>query len=217
MSSTWRPFSPPPTNLCQLRAFLGLTSYYRRFIKDFSKIARPLYDLLKKDQAYKWEKEQRGAFKALKAELISAPILRYPNFSRPFLLHTDASGTRLGAVLAQLMDDNKEYAVAYASKSLTGAEKNYHVTELECLAVVWAIEHFHQYLGTTPFQLVTDHSALKWLKTTELKGSRARWILRLEPYNFTIVHRASKKHSNADALSRIHNVQREEACWPFPG
>lgn len=132
-------------NLRQLRAFLGLASYYRRFIKDFSKIVWPLYDLLKKNKAYEWGKEQREAFKILKQKLVIAPILRYPNFSKPFYLHTDASGTGLGAVLAQTSEDKKEYAVAYASRSLMGAERNYHMTELECLAVVWVVEHW-----TTP-------------------------------------------------------------------
>lgn len=87
---------------------------------------------------------------------------------------TNASGTELGTILAQVTENKKEYAVVYASRSLMGAEKNYHVTKLECLAVVWGIKHFHQYLGTTHFYLVTDHSALKWLKTTELKGRQAR-------------------------------------------
>jgi hypothetical protein len=133
--------------------------------------------------------------------------LRYSDFTKSFFLHTDAFGTGLGAVLAQRDQENKEYAVAYASRSLTKAERNYAATELECLAVVWAVEHFHQYLGTTPFLLITDHSALKWLKTTELKGRQARWIMRLEPYNYTIIHRAGRKHNNADAMSRMYETE----------
>jgi hypothetical protein len=129
--------------------------------------------------------------------------LQYPNFEKPFYLHTDASSTGLGAVLAQKDDDKREYAVAYASRSLSHAERNYSTTEQECLAVIWAVEHFKHYFGTTHFYIVTDHVALKWLRTTELKGRRARWIFRLEPYNFTILHRAGKKHNNADTLSRL--------------
>jgi RNase H-like domain found in reverse transcriptase/Reverse transcriptase (RNA-dependent DNA polymerase) len=194
---------PRPINLRTLRRFLGLASYYRKFIKDFSKRAKPLNQLLQKDEPFDWKAEQQQAFEWLKHQLITAPILRYPNFKKTFYLHTDASGTGLGAVLAQKDEDNKEYAVAYASRSLNKAERNYSTTEQECLAVIWAVEHFRHYFGTTHFFVVTDHAALKWLGTTELKGRRARWILRLEPYNFTILHRAGRKHNNADSLSRL--------------
>lgn len=193
---------PTPRNLRQLRGFIGLASYYRRFIKNFSSIARPLHRLLEKNIPYKWEEDQRNAFEILKRHLISAPILRYPDFDRTFYLHTDASGTGLGAILSQIDDKKNEYVVAYASRGLTRPERNYAATELECLAVIWGIEYFHHYLGMKPFIVVTDHSALKWLETSKLKGRRARWILRLQPYNYTIVHRAGKRHTNVDALSR---------------
>src|SRR6185369_1390656 len=128
-------------------------------------------------------------------------------FKQPFYLHTDASGTGLGAVLTQRDKNNKKFAVAYASRSLTKPERNYSTTEQECLAVIWAVEHFHQYLGTSQFYLITDHSALQWLKTSELKGRRARWILRLEPYNYTVIHRPGRKHNNADAMSRMYEAE----------
>ena len=198
---------PVPTTIRQLRGFLGLASYYRKFIKGFSTIAKPLNKLLEKEALYLWTEEQQKSFETLKKHLISAPILRYPDFEKPFYLHTDASGTGIGAVLAQKDDDNKEYAVAYASRSLNKAERNYATTEQECLAVVWAVEHFHQYIGTNHFVLITDHSALQWLRTSELKGRRARWILRLEPYNYTIKHRAGRKHNNADAMSRMYEME----------
>lgn len=194
---------PTPHNLRTLRGFLGLASYYRKFIDQFSAVAKPLNKLLQKNVPYVWDKEQQQAFEQLKEYLITAPILQHPKFDQPFYLHTDASGSGLGAVLAQKDKDNREYAIAYASRSLTKAEVNYNTTELECLAIVWAVEHFRHYYGTAPFFVITDHSALKWLRSTELKGKRARWILRLEPYNFTIVHRAGRKHNNADTLSRI--------------
>ena len=195
---------PIPHNLRTLRGFIGLASYYRKFINKFSDIAKPLNKLLQKDEPFLWSSEQQQAFDRLKQYLTTAPILQYPDFSKPFYLHTDASGYGLGAVLAQKDDENKrEFAIAYASRSLTNAEQNYHTTDQECLAVVWAVEHFRHYFGTDHFFIVTDHSALKWLHTSELKGRRARWILRLEPYNYTIIHRAGRKHNNADTLSRL--------------
>jgi len=194
-----------PTNVRQLRGFLGLASYYRKFIENFSKIAKPLNKLLQKDTEYEWMEDQQKAFDTLKNKLIIAPILRHPNFNVPFYLHTDASGTGLGAVLVQ-REGTREHVIAYASRSLNNAEQNYCTTDLECLAVVWAVEHFRQYFGTSHFYIITDHSALQWLKTAELKGKRARWILRLEPYNYTILHRPGRKHNNADSLSRMYEI-----------
>ena len=195
---------PTPHNLRTLRGFIGLASYYRKFINKFSDIAKPLNKLLQKDEPFVWSKEQRKAFELLKHHLITAPILQHPKYDKPFYLHTDASSFGLGAVLAQKDEENKrEFAIAYASRSLNTAEKNYSATDLECLAVIWAVEYFRHYFGTDHFYVVTDHSALKWLHTSELKGRRARWILRLEPYNYTIIHRAGRKHNNADSLSRL--------------
>ena len=114
-------------------------------------------------------------------------------------------------VLSQIKEDGKEHVIAYASKSLNNAEKNYSVTEQECLAVVWAIRHFQHYLGLKPFEVITDHSALKWLQTAKMPtGRRARWIMDLQQYDFTIKHRAGKLNANADALSRI---ELEFSCF----
>ena len=125
-----------PTNIRQIRGFLGLASYYRKFIKEFSRIAKPLNLLLQKDQPYYWGDKQEKAFQTLKNHLITAPILQYPNFKQPFYVHTDASQSGLGAVLAQLDENKKEHAIVYASRSLNKAEQNYSATELECLAVI---------------------------------------------------------------------------------
>ena len=164
--------------------------------------------LLQKDQPFHWDEEQENAFNLLKHHLITSPIIRYPDFERPFIVYTDASGTGLGAVLQQKDDKGQEYVVAYASRSLSKAEQNYAPTELECLAIIWAIEHFHYYLGTKEFTLITDHSALQWLQNkTPLKGKYAQWVLRLQPYNFKIIHRPGRVHNNADALSRIEYVE----------
>src|SRR3989337_651521 len=165
-------------------------------------------DLLKKDIPFKWTTKQQIAFDRLKERLIQAPMLTYPDFERPFTLYTDASGTGLGAVLAQKQEDNLEHVIAYASRSLNQAERNYAVTDQECLAIVWAIEHFHHFLELLPFEVVTDHSALKWLQTSKLpKGRRARWMMKLQQYNFTIRHRPGKLNDNADALSRMYEQE----------
>ena len=198
---------PIPTNLRELRSALGLFSYYRKFIKDFSKIAKPMLTLLKKDTPFEWTNKQQTAFNYLKKRLMTAPILEYPDFSKPFVLYTDASGTGLGAVLSQHDEGGKERVIAYASRSLNKAETNYPITDQECLAIVWAIKHFEQYLSE-PFKVVTDHSALKFLQKCKVPtGRRARWIMYLQQFKFEIVHRPGKENKNADALSRQYEVE----------
>src|SRR5215471_6787003 len=130
-------------------------------MKDFSRLADPLYDLLKKDAPYEWTNHQQQSFDFLKQKLIEAPIVRYPDFTKPFFLYTDASGTGLGAVLSQ-KDAQEEYVIAYASRTLSAAERNYGITEQECLAVIWGIKYFRHYLYGSKFTIITDHSALKW-------------------------------------------------------
>jgi hypothetical protein len=216
---------PKPRTVTELKGFLGLASYYRRFIKDFSSIAKPLNDL-QKDLEYKkdvkqkiqnqsieitkkWKEDQEKSFETLKEKLCTTPVLAYPDFEKDFILHTDASGFALGAVLSQIGEDKKEHPIYYASKSLTKAEQNYSTTELECYAVVWAVEKFYQYLEGNNFKIITDHYALKWLKNNALKGRRARWILKLQPYmnSMEIIHKEGRKHKNADALSRLRSTQ----------
>jgi Reverse transcriptase (RNA-dependent DNA polymerase)/RNase H-like domain found in reverse transcriptase/Spumavirus aspartic protease (A9) len=198
---------PVPQNLTQLRAFLGLASYYRRFIKDFSKISTPLYELLKKNIPYDWTDERQQVFQFLKNKLITAPILAYPDFSKPFLLFTDASLTALGAVIEQEGSDGLKRPIAYASRSTSAAERNYSSTELECAAVVWAVNYFRPYLYGKHFTIYTDHSALQWLLKLKaikngLTGRMARWQLILQPYDYEIKYRPGTVNANADALSR---------------
>jgi len=195
---------PRPKNTTQLRGFLGLASYYRRFVPNFARITMPLNGLLKKGIIYQWTSKQDEAFNALKECLVTSPILMFPNFKEQFILFTDASISGLGAILSQLNEKGQEHVIAYASRALSKAEKNYAATELECLAVVWAIKHFHAYVYGQRFKLITDHSALKHLFNTAMPtGRTARWIMKLQMYDFETVHRAGKKHSNVDSLSRI--------------
>jgi hypothetical protein len=195
---------PTPKNVRNLRGFLGLASYYRRFVKDFSRKAAPLYYLTKKGVNYEWTDDQEAAFQELKTCLTTAPILAYPNFQERFILHTDASTVGLGAVLAQKNEEGREHVVAYASRGLNSAERNYSATELECLAVVWAVKQFRVYIYGQEFDLVTDHAALKWLVNhTAPHGRTARWVMQLQEFRPTIVYRKGATHQNADALSRI--------------
>jgi transposase InsO family protein/predicted aspartyl protease len=198
----------PPKDLSALKSFLGLSGYYRRFIKDYSKIAVPLTNLLKKDVKFEWTSECQQAFDILKEALISAPVLRFADFTKPFYLHTDASNYAVGAVLCQKDDNDHDYPIAYASKLLSPAERNYSITEKEALAAVWAVLYFRPYLYGRRFTLVTDHKALKWLfNFRDPTGRVARWAVKLQAYDFDIVHRSGSAHCDADALSRLSQAE----------
>ncbi|UYV82586.1 K02A2.6-like [Cordylochernes scorpioides] len=153
---------PRPRNISELKSFLGLCSYYRRFIENFAGKARSLHDLLKTEKQFYWDAAQEKAFEVLKTALISEPVLGHFDESADTHLHTDASGHGIGAVLLQIQG-GKERPIAYASRSLTKAENNYSTTEKECLAVVWSISKFRPYLFGRPFTVVTDHHSLCWL------------------------------------------------------
>ena len=164
--------------------------------------------LLKKETPFEWTDKQQRAFDFLKERLMEAPILQYPDFGKQFILYTDASGTGLGAVLSQKDEEKRERVIAYASRSLNKAKRNYRITDKECLAVIWAIKHFEQYLGLLPFQVITDHSALKYLQTAKIpSGRRTRWIMYLQQFEFEITHRPGKENKNADALSRTPEIE----------
>ena len=200
-----------PIDISGLRRFLGLTSYYRRFIQSYADKAEPLNRLLRKGNVYRWNEECQKAFETLKIALSTAPVLAYPDFSKEFILYTDASNFGIGVVLSQKDELDKERVVAYASRSLSKQERNYTVTEKECLAIIWAISMFRTYLYGRKFTVVTDHAALRWLKDIKTpEGRLARWGLKLQEYDMVIINRPGKKHRNADALSRIddNNVIR---------
>src|SRR6266540_5672049 len=143
---------------------MGLYNYYRKFIKDLSKLSKPLRGLLKKDVKFLWEPKEQETFEKFKKLLTETPVLLFSNFDKPFVLCTDALLKGLGAVLEQ-EDENKNLRlVAYASRSLTPAEKNYHTTDLKYLAIIWSVKYFHKYLINKPFKIFTDHSVLKSLQ-----------------------------------------------------
>lgn len=193
---------PTPTNLRELKSFIGLASYYRRFVRGFSCIAAPLFRLQQKDSDFAWSLECDHAFGLLKKALTESPILTPPAPNLPFLLDTDASDVGMGAVLSQVGPEG-ETVVAYFSKTFNKAERRYCVTRRELLAIVRAINHFKYYLCGLPFTVRTDHSALQWLMSfKEPEGQIARWLEELAPYVFSVEYRAGARHANADAMSR---------------
>lgn len=193
---------PAPKNIHELRSFLGLCTYYRRFVPNFANVASSLHNLTRKNQVYHWKEEHEVAFQQLKKLLCEAPILTYPIPESKFILDTDASNQGIGGVLSQEIN-GQEKVVAYFSKIMKKPERNYCVTRKELLAVVESVKHFHKYLYGQKFLLRTDHAALKWLlQFKNPEGQIARWIERLQNYDFSIEHRKGRLHSNADALSR---------------
>ena len=170
---------PPPMNVKTVRQFLGHAGFYRRFIQDFSKIAKPLYKLLEKDSTFELDSECQQRFEELKAYLTTAPILRAPNWQLPFEVMCDASDLAVGAILGQRAE-GKPYVVYYARKTLNEAQRNYTTTEKELLAVVYALDKFRAYLLRAEIFIFTDHSALKYLHTKQnAKARLIRWVLLL--------------------------------------
>ena len=193
---------PIPTNVTQVRAFLGLAGYYRRYCRGFAKIARPLHYLLKQDVQFEWKEEQQQAFDTLKEMLSSAPLLAYPRADIPYILYTDASREAVGYVLSQ-KHDGEEKVICYGGKSLSPCESNYSITELEFLAAAYAVEDCEDYLRGAKFTIVTDHVSLSgYIQKTELKGKMARRRQALLEYDFDIQYWPGRVHNNADALSR---------------
>lgn len=193
---------PRPKCVKDVQRLMGLAGWYRRFIKDFSAITAPISELEKKTVKFEWNEDREHAFKKLIQALTSAPILANPRYELPFEIQADASRTACGAVLVQ-RHDGEERVIAYMSQKFTSTQQKYHVTELECLAVILAIERFRPYIEGTHFKVITDHHALIWLKNVkDPTGRLARWSLRLQAYDFTLVHRKGKFHVVPDALSR---------------
>ncbi|GFX46466.1 retrovirus-related Pol polyprotein from transposon 297 [Trichonephila clavipes] len=203
---------PTPKNIHDIRSFLGLCSYFRRFIKGFCYLAEPLQSLLKSGVEFHWGPEEVEAFHSLKKALTSDPVLGMYDERASTEIHTDASGYGIGAVLVQIQN-NVEKVIAYASRTLTKAEKNYSTTERECLAIVWATNKFRPYIFGKHFTVVTDHHSLCWLMNLkDPSGRLARWALRLQEHDFDVKYKTGKKHSDADALSR--NPVEEETETP---
>ncbi|UYV73615.1 K02A2.6-like [Cordylochernes scorpioides] len=193
---------PEPRDKHELRSFLGLCTYYRRFVEGYADIAAPLHRLTEARASFHWNEECEKAFRALKRSLCSSPILAYPQPGTNFILDTDASNLGIRAVLSQVQDED-ERVIEFFSRVLTKVERNYCATRKELLAIVKAVEHFHKYLYGQNFLIRTDHAALTWLlRMKNPEGQVARWLEKLQQYHFQIKHRPGRKHNNADALSR---------------
>lgn len=208
--TTW----PVPYNIKTLRTFLGFAGYYRRYVQNYSKIVKPLNDLLKghstqkgkpkgKPPDWKWGQEEEEAFQLIKERLSSPPILAYADFDVPFVLHTDASSQGLGAVLYQLQNGQKR-VIAYASRGLKNSERNYPAHKLEFLSLKWAVtEKFHEYLYGNSFEVVTDNNPLTYVLTSaKLDATGHRWLASLSNYNFSLRYRKGAHNADADGLSR---------------
>lgn len=211
---------PVPRNVKEVRRILGMTSWYRRFIPNYATVVSPINNLLRKNTKFQWDESCAIAFDKLKGHLVSAPIMNCPDFDRPFCIQTDASDYGLGATLTQEYPEG-ERVICYISRSLNRNERRFSCTEKECLAVVWAVEKFRPYIEATHFTVITDHFALKWLNSlTDPSGRLARWSVRLQQFDFEVLHRRGKDNVVPDALSRavpiIDEVEVAEPLIEFP-
>ena len=194
---------PTPRSQTEVRSFIGIAQYYRRFIEGFGKIAHPLYRLMEKKAVFRWTPECDDAFKILKNRLTSAPILAFPTIDDSFVLDTDASGFAMGAVLSQIQD-GEERVIAYGSKSFKKEERNYCTTRRELLSIITFLKKFRHYLLGRVVKVRTDHSSLRWLMNfKDADGQLARWREVCAQYQLQIEHRPGKSHQNADCLSRM--------------
>ena len=196
---------PQPRTPTQVRSFLGLASFYRRFIPSFSKVALPLTTLTHKGQQFIWTAECEMAFQHLKEALTNPPLLAYPDFDKEFILSTDASLEAVGAILSQIQN-GKERVISYFSQTLTTSQKKWSTYDREFWAIVSSVRHFRHFLRYQHFSILTDHKPLLALQKFPIQddasGRRTRWIVELNSYKFSLTHKKGKSHGNADALSR---------------
>jgi len=191
---------PLPKSLKALRSFLSMVEWYRKFINNFSSVAAPLTDLLKPKKKFVMTPEGKESFEA--------PVLRSPDFSRPFFAQCDSSKSGFSGVLVQKTEEGDEFPIAFVSKKLNKDQRNYSVTEQECLAAIVCIKRFRAYIEGHEFTVITDHASLKWLMSqTDLHSRIARWSLKLQGFYFKIEHRSGRLNVVPDALSRVNEVE----------
>lgn len=207
---------PLPKTPRQVRRFIGMCNWYRAFINNFSDLAGPLTDSLKKgNKPFRLTQDAIDSFDKLKSALSSAPVLAQPDFTKEFVIQCDASRIGVGGVLYQLDEEGKERPIAFVSQKLNRAQRNYTVTELECLAAVVCVKRFRQYIDGLPFKIITDHSSLRWLMgQKDLNGRLARWSLKLQCFDFVMEHRKGSLNVVPDTLSRFDIDQLNIDCSP---
>jgi hypothetical protein len=196
---------PIPAKVKDVRSFLGFCNFYRPFIQGFVHLARPLNELTRKDTEWTWEMRHQKVFDKLKERVTTEPVLAHPILTDPFELEVDASGFAMGAVLLQKKSDSKKYPIAYYSKTLSAAERNYDVYDLELLTLVSALDHWQHYLAGSPHKIIiySDHqNLLYWKEPHKISQCVAREVLMLSEYNFEICHIKGVTNRRADTLSR---------------
>ena len=215
--------APEPRNITELRAFLGLLNYYSKFLTNLSVVLSPLYRLLQTKVKWSWSREQSEAFSQAKALLQSSQLLVHFDNNMELVVSGDASPYGVGAVLAHRMEDASERLIAYASRTLSPAEKNYSQLEKEGLAVIFAVRKFHQYLFGLKFIIYSDHKPLKYLFSVHrqvpvMAAARIqRWSLLLSSYQYEIKYRPGNSMANADALSRLPIPETSSMSTPQCG
>ena len=196
-----------PECVTEVRSFLGLASYYRRFIPQYAQIADPLTRLTEKGRKFTWNDQCQQAFETLKQKLVTAPVLAYPQTEGLMVLDTDASTVSISGCVSQIQK-GEERVIAYGSKALSAAQRCYCTTKRELLAVVKFVKYYPTYLWGRHFMVHTDHVSLRWLLNfKDPEGMLARWLSVLDTYDFEIVHRPGAKHNNADSLNRQNCTQ----------
>ena len=205
-----------PTSVTELKSYLGLLNYYGKFVPDLATILAPLHDLLQKDAAWKWTEECESAFRRSKEQLQVSPLLVHYDLKKPLRLACDASPYGVGAVISHIMENGEERPIAFASRTLTASERNYPQIEKEALSIVFGVKKFHSYLYGRKFKLITDHKPLVTIlgpKTgvpTLAAARMQRWSLILAAYQYDIEYRKSGEHANADAMSRLVPLTKED-------
>lgn len=201
-----------PKNVKELERFMGLASYYRKFVENFAKIAAPLNRLKAKNTAYEWTPQCEKAFKELKTKLTSYPVLKHPDTSGEFIINTDASNEGLGVIMSQLDDQGKEHPVSYSSRGLGKSEKNYSATKKELSAITWGIKQYKLFLYGQKFKVYIDHQPIKGLLTARhdnMSSRLFRLTQKLTDYHPKVIYKKGKLNTNADALSRAFPINEE--------
>ncbi|QRW23943.1 Retrotransposable element Tf2 protein [Rhizoctonia solani] len=196
---------PTPTKVKEVQSFLGFANFLRRFVANFSHMARPLHNLVKKDAPWKWDTREQEAFQGLKDAITNAPVLCHADPAKPYFLETDASGAALGSILSQRQEDGRLHPLGFLSESFKGAEQNYDTHDKELLAIIRSFEYWRIFLEGTlhPVTVFTNHRNLEyWKESRTFNRRHARWHLLLAGYNFQIVYRPGKQSGKPDALSQ---------------